>query len=170
MDDTAWEVVEKSQIVGRHNDGGMLFVANLIEKTHYALSCLGVEIASRLVGENETGTIEKSPCDYDTLLLTTRKGVGHSFFTTNHIDEIEHFGNSATTVIGVFPTCGTKDKVKIGFDTAVGKQLKVLEDDADLTTKVGYLTRLECKEIVFVENTGLVTLEDVEILVHSPKK
>jgi hypothetical protein len=148
----------------------MLLLANLVKETHDAIPSFEVEISRRLVGENETGTVKESSCDYNTLLLTTRQGVGHSFFAASHIDKIEHLSNATATIVDVFPTCGTKDKVKIGFDTAVGEQLKVLEDDADLTAKEGYLTGLERKEIVFVENTCLVTFEDVEILVHSPKK
>jgi hypothetical protein len=50
----------------------MLLLANLVKETHNATPSLEVEIACRLVGENETRTIKESSCDYYTLLLTTR--------------------------------------------------------------------------------------------------
>ena len=66
----AWELVEHGDVVGRHNDSSSL-LGDVFQQTHDVAGCLWVEIACRLIGDDDFWIIENGAGDGYTLLLTT---------------------------------------------------------------------------------------------------
>ena len=50
---------------------------------------------------------------------------------------MEHIADALVYVDFVFPSCGFEDEAEVGVHAAVGKELEVLEDDAEFLAQFG---------------------------------
>ena len=66
----AWELVEHGDVVGRHNDSSSL-LGDVFQQTDDMTCRLGVEVACRLIGNDEFWVVEQCPCYGYALLLAT---------------------------------------------------------------------------------------------------
>ena len=64
-------LLNESRVVSGHDDGRATR-ANLLKKLHDAVSRHGVEVARRLIGQQQSRRVEQGACDDQTLLLATR--------------------------------------------------------------------------------------------------
>ena len=68
FENAARELLYPLQVVGNHKDSGSV-LANLVQDLHDLASCLGVQVASGLIGQDKLGVIEQGACYADTLLF-----------------------------------------------------------------------------------------------------
>jgi len=148
----------------------VLFATDLVEETYNLLAGLGVEITCGLVGKDEARIVEQGTGNDDALLLTTGERIRHARLASCHIDEVEYPGATTATVVGMLTTGGTEHEVEVGLDAAIGEELEILKDDANLSAKIGQLAWLEGKEVVLVEDSGFISLPQIEIAVDGTEK
>ena len=55
--------------MGDHDQGYLLILVNRFYKFHYFLTALAVKVSGRLIGQDQFGTVCKSPCYCQPLLL-----------------------------------------------------------------------------------------------------
>jgi hypothetical protein len=83
--------------MGRHDHGGTGLI-DAVEETHDALACRRVEVACRLVSEQDQRPVDECASDRYTLLLATGQLVRQAIFLAGQADEFEHGGNLLLTV------------------------------------------------------------------------
>ena len=88
VDDAAGEVGMRRR-VGDHDDG-RAFLVELAEHPHHLLAVGGVEVAGRLVGEDQLGLADQRAGDGDALLLATRQLGRAVLGAVGDADLVEH--------------------------------------------------------------------------------
>src|SRR3954451_2265514 len=92
LDHPATHRVDDVRVVRRHHDRGAGAV-DAVEQPHDADAGRRVEVAGRLVGEQQHRSVDERPRDRYTLLLTAAELVRHAFFVTGEADVLEHVGD-----------------------------------------------------------------------------
>jgi hypothetical protein len=72
-------------------EGRAVFAANLADEGKGLAGVLVVEVARRLIGEDELGTVGERPSDSHALLLAGGKLVGKMSETMAETDPLQHF-------------------------------------------------------------------------------
>lgn len=101
---------------------------------------LGVEVARRLIGNDDLWFVEQGAGDGDTLLLATREFARHLLGLVAHADFGQHLDDAAGLSSHCRSIRGLQDKTEVAIDGAVVEQLEVLKDDAHLLAKGGDAT------------------------------
>jgi hypothetical protein len=118
------------RLVGDHHDGDALAVERIAEQRHDFLAGVAVEVAGRLVGEDQARLVDQRPGDRDALLLAAGNAVGQRFGILAEADLVEHDARAR------LPRC----LVHAGIDQRQGdivlqaharQQVEALEDEAD---------------------------------------
>ena len=133
LDDTLFHAVDKIAVMRADDNSGAVSV-DLIEECHDGLGRLRIEVAGRLVGDDQFRVIEHGAGNGHTLLLTTgkfhRHGVGliaKAYCAKYDIDHlVEFFSRNADDLTG---------KCDVFFYGLRLDQSEVLIDDADLSSK-----------------------------------
>ena len=134
--DLAREEVNEVNIVGGHHHR-RAFLAGCLQERDDARCRLGVEVARRLIGNDDLRFVEQGAGDGDTLLLATREFARHLLGLVAHADLCKHLDDAAVYLLIVGPSRGLQDKTEVAIDGAVVEQLEVLKDDAHLLAKGG---------------------------------
>jgi len=115
-------------IVRDHHDGLAEFFVGLAQHVEDNRGILGIEVAGRLVGENDGGTIDERTRQGDALLLASGELVGAMVETSG---DAEQFGN-LLQVCGI----GSAEAGDVGSDVDValsgkrGEKVEFLEDES----------------------------------------
>ena len=133
--------------VVRGNDYRRTRRRNGVEQFYDAVRRNRVEIAGRLVSENERRRVEQCARDDETLLLSARQFERHFIVFVRQSDEIQHVVDSAAYVGFVLPARGFHDITQILEYVAVGEQLQVLEYDADIAAQIRYFPAFQTAQI-----------------------
>ena len=135
--------VHDALVVGGHDHGGAGLV-DAVEQPHDALARGRVEVAGRLVGEQDQRPVDEGPGDRHALLLAAGELVREAVLLAGQADEVEHGRHLlADHVLGPADHLeGEGDVLEHGL---VGQQLVVLEDVADVAAQVRHLARRACR-------------------------
>ena len=132
--------------MGDHQDGRPAAV-DVEEQAHDAAGRFLVEVAGRLVGQDEGGLVEEGTGDGGSLLLAARKLVrqfvrlvlqSHGF--QDVLDALGHGGF-------VFPARSLEREAEVVLYGTVHQQLEILEDDAQGAPEVWYLLSLQVCQV-----------------------
>jgi hypothetical protein len=121
--------------VGGHDDGRAGAV-DPVDQLHDPDGGLGVEVAGRLVGEQQGRMVDERPRDRDALLLTARQLVREVVELGREADEPQDVRHLAADLLAVL----AEHLQRVGdvvVDRAVRQELVVLEHDADVAAQVG---------------------------------
>ena len=128
--DDASSVGSESRVVSDHNNsiaGGV----DIAELFHNDVGGARVEIAGRLVGEDDFGVGDEGTGDGNTLLLTAGELPGHVVFAFFKMETIEGFGGEAETMRFRI-TSVDEGKGNVFYNGEGRNEVKILEDEADL--------------------------------------
>ena len=117
------------QIVGRHHNCRTAFPGNGPEQSHDIAARVGIQIARRLVGQDDRGCIQQRPGNHHTLLLAAREGVGHAVAFALHPHLPEYVPDPVVHFRLFGPPRCLEHKAEILFHRAVGEQLEILKDN-----------------------------------------
>ena len=122
--------------MGGHQHGGAGPV-DPVEQPHDALAGGGVEVAGRLVGQQDQRPVDEGPGDRHPLLLAAGQLVGQVVALLGQADQVEDLGHlGAHHVLG--PADHLEGERHVLVDRLVGQQPEVLEDAADVAAQVGH--------------------------------
>ena len=137
------ELVDQAQIVAgdQHGDADLI---EIDENLHDLTRQHRVEVAGRLIGEQQHGFVYHGAGDADALLLATGKGNRHRFLLVQQAHLVQRrarsFGDFLRSV-----TLNLQGQGDVFENRSVEKQLVVLENDADIAAQVrNALTRDSC--------------------------
>ena len=145
-DNTAMHGVHHLAVVRGHNHGGAGAV-NALQKLHDAERNSRVEVARRLVADEERRTVDHGASHGHTLLLATRELIGQGIHLVGEAHQAEHLRNLAAD-----NTLGLADALKREGDVLVGRlarqELVVLEHRTNLATEERNLAVLDAHEVL----------------------
>ncbi len=106
-----------------------------------------VEVAGRLVGDQDGGIVHQRPRDRDPLLLPARElaGIGPALGREADLGEHPHHPGGDGVAPGAGHLEGERDVLRGG---AVLQQAEVLEHDAQAAAQLGHLVRPELADVV----------------------
>ena len=113
-------LLHELHIVSGHKHSGAL-TGNFAQMVDNLLAGLRVEIAGRLVGENQPGLVEQGAGNDYALLLATRKLVRHLVTLVVHPHLLEHLLDAVVDFHFVAPAGGFEHEAQIVVDGAVGE-------------------------------------------------
>ena len=162
--DDAGVLFDHRQVVCRHDDGRSLG-SDVEEQFDDRVRCLGVEIACRLVGEDQLRTVEDSPCDGNTLLLTTGELEGHTVALVGHIHSLQHLCDTLADAVVLLPARGFQHELEVLVHRTVGQQLEVLEHHTHLPSEGRNLLLTDGQQVV-TQHRCLVSLVHLQLTVE----
>jgi hypothetical protein len=133
-DDALPDSIDDALIVRRDDDGGAELV-DLLQDLDDLEGVDRVEVAGRLVGDDELGLIDDRAADGDALLLAARELVGEMLRLVGEIHELEDIGHVARD-LGVGAAGRLHREGDVLVRGLVGDEAEVLEDHADLAAVV----------------------------------
>src|SRR3990167_2174662 len=83
----------------RHEHDGAAGIVQFLENRHHLQSGLGVEVAGRLIGEDDLRIVDERPRDGDALLLSAGELIGQIVRAMRHPDRYERFFHSLRIVL-----------------------------------------------------------------------
>ena len=119
------------------HDDSCATATDVVQESDDVSACFRIEIACRLVGQDDGWHVEQGTGDGHALLFATGEFVRHPFGFVGDASLSECLGDTPIDVVGVFPAGSVEDKLEVASDGAIGKQLEVLEDDAEEATQPG---------------------------------
>ena len=121
-------------VVGRHHDRGPGAI-DPVEQRHDALARRRVEVAGRLVGEDDERAVHESPGDGHALLLAARQLIGQPVALLAEADQFEHLRHLRRDHVAGPPDDleGEGDVLEHGL---VRQQAEVLEDATEIAPQI----------------------------------
>src|SRR3984893_16678624 len=120
-----------SGIVGDHADRRAALM-QLAQQIHDGFTALRIEIAGRLVRQEDHGFTPDGPRDGDALLLSARELAGEVFRAVRHPDALEGPGHALAALRRPHAPVGER-QFHVLEDRQVADQVEALKDEADLT-------------------------------------
>ena len=121
--------IDQELVVGGDDDGGAEAV-HLGKQLHEALGLVVVEIAGRLIGQQQGGAVDDGAGDGDTLLLAAGKLGGPGVALFGQTDPPHDFGNvGAYLALGAAGDAQREGDVVVGGE--VGEEAEILEHHPD---------------------------------------
>ena len=137
LDDALAHHVDDPLVVGSHHHSRSSLV-DPVEQAHDALAGGRVEVAGRLVGQQDQRPVDERPGDRHTLLFATAELMREALLLARQTDEIEHCRHLlADDVLRSADDFQCEGHVLV--HRASWQELVVLEDVADVATKVRHL-------------------------------
>ena len=137
LDHAALHLVDESGLVGGHHDGRAAGV-DAGQQLHDVHRRGGVEVAGRLVGEEDLRAVDERAGDRDALLLTAGELVRQSLLLAVQADQGEHLRDRLLD-----ERAGRADDLQrerdVLEDRLVRQQAEILEHRADVAAEVGDL-------------------------------
>ena len=140
------------QLVGDHDDGDAL-VVELLKHAHDFDARAAVEIAGRLVGEQERGLIGERAGDGHTLLLTAGKLIGRVVSAFTEADGRQRLQGPLALAFAGQALAGVEHRQFDIFQSGRAReQIKALKNKPDfLIADVGQLVAIELRNVNVVE-------------------
>ena len=137
LDHAPAHLVDHLLVVGRDDDGRAGAV-DPVDQLHDPDRRLGVEVAGRLVAEQQRRVVDERARDRDALLLAARQLVGVVVQLGRQADQAQDVRHLAADRLAVL--ADHLERVRdVRVDRAVRQQLEVLEDDADVAAQLRHL-------------------------------
>ena len=115
------------------DDDGRARAVDPVDQLHDPDRRLGVEVAGRLVGQEQRRVVDERARDRHALLLAARQLVGVVVQLRREADQAEDVRHLAPDLLTTL--ADDLERVRdVRVDGAAGKQLVVLEDHADVAT------------------------------------
>ena len=137
LDAALAHLVDDAVVVGGHHHGGAGAV-DPVEQLHDAHRGGGVEVAGRLVGDQDHRPVDEGPGHRDALLLAARELVGQPVGLGVEAHLLEGLGHQGTDLLGRVPGDLHRERDVLGHGLRL-QQPEVLEDGADLAPQPGHL-------------------------------
>ena len=134
LDDAALHVVHHLAVVGDDDDGGAGLV-DPVEQLHDPDRGDRVEVSARLVGQQQRRVVDEGAGDGDALLLAAGELVGVAVELGREADQAQRLRH----LLADFGAAGADHLQRVGdvvVDGAVGEELEVLEDGADVAAQL----------------------------------
>src|SRR5690606_41245696 len=90
---------------------------------------------------------EQGPSDADRLLIATGKFVGHLFEFGTQNDLFQNIEHLAVHQLAVFPPGCPHDEFKVLLKRSVGKEVKILKDNAQFSSQKGDIALVQFFEV-----------------------
>ena len=150
---------------GHHH--GAAALRDPLEEPHDPFGRYGVEVARRLVGQQQLGIVQQRTCDHQTLLFAAREFERHLVALVLQLDHPQHFVDAAADFALVFPPRRLHHVVEVHEDVAVGEELIVLKDDPELAPQIGDVLPAEAAQVesghfAFARNEPVLGVERLE--------
>src|SRR5258707_2643606 len=126
------------------NDGGAP-VVEALEELHDLVALRGVQVAGRLVGEDELGILDDRAGDAHELLLAAGKLVGEEILLADNVEAVEDVADQADALL-VRNVFVRKRDFEVLEDGEIVDQVIALEDEAD----VGFVQLVAFFDVEFV--------------------
>ena len=115
----------------RHLDDGRAFAIELLEQLHDLAALVRVEVAGRLVGEDERGLRDERARDADQLLLAARELRRVQILLADDLEPVEDVAHHAVALLPLHVAVGERH-VEVLVDREVVEQVIALEHEADV--------------------------------------
>lgn len=143
------EIADEVVVVSYHKNCGALFI-DLGELCHDVVGKVGVNVSGRLICNYKAGTVNEGAGKTDTLLLATRKLVGHRTSLVSEAYHTEHGRDLLTDGSAVGPRY-VHCESNVIENRHIGNEAEVLKNDSHSSAKVWYLTVFDLHKIVTVD-------------------
>ena len=145
LDHAPAHAVDHRGVVRRHDDGRARAV-DAVQQLHDPDRRLGVEVARRLVGQQQRRMVDEGARDADALLLAAGELVGEVVQLRGQAGQAQDVGHLGPDLLA--RVAGDLQRVgDVVVDGAVGQQLEVLEDDAEVAAVVGDLAAVDLGQV-----------------------
>ena len=156
--------VDDVPVVGRHQDRRLGLVVDLEEELHDLPAGGRVEVAGRLVGDDQSRLVNERAGDRDALLLATGELTGVLLELAGEAHGLQRLGAPAADLpAGLAQHSQREGDVLV--DGQPRKELEVLEDEADLAPVVRQVPPLHPAQLLAVDEdlaAGWLLLPDQE--------
>ncbi len=151
--DGAIRVPGEARIVRHHADRRPLAV-QILEEGHDRLAVARVEVARRLVGEQDAGLADQGAGDRHPLLLAPRELARKMARAVRHADLLQRLAHRLRPLRRLHAAVGER-QLDVLVHREVADQVEALEDEADLAiADAGPLGEVEVLDRVIVEHVG----------------
>src|SRR5207253_569500 len=118
--------------VGRHHERPTGAAGEVVEAVQHLAASLEVEVARRLVSEDQQRVVHQRPHDRDALLLAAGAAIGKALGPIREPDQFQEVAGSARAVL---PRAGVEfeRQPEVFLDGQRRDQVEELEDEADVT-------------------------------------
>jgi hypothetical protein len=117
-----------------------------VQQLHDPDRGLGVEVAGRLVGQQQRRVVDERARDADALLLAARQLVGEAVELQRQSGQGQDVGHLGADLLAM--RAGDLERIgDVVVDRAVGQQLEVLEDDAEVAAVVRHLFAVDLAQV-----------------------
>src|SRR5262249_13316037 len=117
--------------VRHHHDGPAGLARERVEQIEHTRRRLGVEIAGRLIGENQRRVMDQRSRDGDALLLASREPLGIALAPAAQTDAIEQLAG-ARGAFGVGAPVQIEGQQQVLLDGQQRDEIEELKDEADV--------------------------------------
>ena len=114
--------------MGRHDDGGTC-VKDGFKDIDYVLARDNIQISGRFICNDNFRIVEDGSGNGNSLLFSARKFMWKIISLVSQFYNLEHFFDTVSNVILLFPSCSFQNEFKIFGHCSVWQQLKILKDD-----------------------------------------
>src|SRR5258708_29532151 len=115
--------------MGYLNDGDA-FLVQFLKQLHDFAALIGMQVARRLVGENQFWPGDDGPGHGHKLLLSAGKLAGEQVFLANHVEAVESVGHHSLALAFGNVAVGERYVEVLGHGQIV-EQMKLLKDKPD---------------------------------------
>ena len=134
------------RLVVRRDDHGRAGAVDPVEQLHDPDRRLGVEVAGRLVGQQQRRVVDERARDRDALLLAARQLVGVVVQLRREAGQAQDVGHLLAHLAA--RAAGHLERVRdVVVDRPVRQQLEVLEDDAEVAAVVRDLLAADLRQV-----------------------
>jgi len=120
-----------SVVVGGHDEGDFLLIDDAPHKGQEFASGVAVELAGRLIGDDQARAAGQGACDSDTLLLTTTHLVGAMVGPLFEADQGQRVHHAGAPLSGVADASDAQGQLDILEGRENRQESEALEDEAD---------------------------------------
>ena len=139
-------LLENGPVVGHHDDGRAFLLVDPGQQTQDSVRCLVVQIAGRLVGDDELRPVQQRARYRYSLLLTSGKLMRHLVRLVLHPHIVKHLDDPLVYLVAVFPSGCLEHELQIALDSPVHQQLEILKHNPDLASEVGNVLAFQSVE------------------------
>ena len=145
----------------RDDDDGRALLVDAFEQLHDADGVLVVEVAGRLIGDQDLRSVDQCAGDGRTLLLAAAQLARVGIVLVAETDALEHLRDIGADLRGGF-TGDQLGEADVLVDGTVLKEAKVLEDDAEAATVLRDMAALHVLQCELVDDD--LALRRLELL------
>ncbi len=126
--------VRRNVVFVRHQHDGLARVVELVKQPHDLVARRRVEVARRLVGEQNARSIHQRARDGDALALATRQLVGPVVHAVGQLHLLERAGGALAPLLGRHPGIDQR-QLDVVQRIGPGQQIERLEHEPDLLVR-----------------------------------